>query len=167
MSQPLEIYRSMLRAAGVSEAMLRAIEGEVTEKQYVLLLTPYEAANLMQMVRSAYRIHVQQDIPAETPISSFNSGDWIGQIHWKLREEVGDEYPVTPNPIYVPTPTKPRTILEFEAEMSMAKHLVTGDVFTHQIPRQGLRVEFQAGESMTISNGTKIRVDSNGHGWLL
>lgn len=103
MSNPLEIYRQMLRAAGVSQAMLDAIEGEVTQKQYILLLTPYEAANLMQMVDAAYRFpHNAERIPEDTPIKRFNSGDWIGQLHWKLHAEVGDEYPVPPNPIYVP-----------------------------------------------------------------
>lgn len=71
------------------------------EKQYILLLTPYEAANLMQMVASAYRPWVGIDtVPEDTPIKAFNSGDWIGQIHWKLEAEVGKKYPVPPNPIF-------------------------------------------------------------------
>lgn len=101
--QPVEIYRSMLRAAGVSEAMLRAIEGEHTQQRYILLLDDYEAANLMQMVRSVYRVQPEPEgLPHEdTPIKRFNSGDWIGQIHWKLEVEVGKDYPEPPNPIYV------------------------------------------------------------------
>lgn len=108
----LETYRRMLLAAGVNERMLDAIEGETTlNKQYVLILSDYEA-DLMQMVRAAYRPYeIDASTPPEdTPIKRFNSGDWIGQLHWKLEAEVGKEYPIPPNPVYQPPP-KPRANL--------------------------------------------------------
>lgn len=72
--------------------------------EYILHLDAYEAANLMKLVDAIYRIpHEMRDgtrVSPDTPISRFNSGDWIGQIWWKLQAEVGDEYPVPPNKIY-------------------------------------------------------------------
>lgn len=73
----------------------------MTDSVYFLELSEYEAANLMQLVDAIYRFpHDKERVPGETPISRFNTGDWIGQLYWKLKEEVGDVYPVPPNPVW-------------------------------------------------------------------
>ena len=69
---------------------------------YELRLTAYEAANLMQLVDAIYRFPAEPThyrVSQATPVRNFNSGDWIGQLYWKLKAEVGDEYPVPPNPV--------------------------------------------------------------------
>lgn len=61
--------------------------------EYTLNLNDYERDNLLQLLRLI--------MSSQGPLSGANTGDWVGQIRWKLKDEEGPGRPNISDDIFL------------------------------------------------------------------